>query len=121
MLKSKPISELSDQNIMEMTEEDLCIYEDNVISSINEDNLAYASKREKYHNLALILKKRTIDYAVFQKEAFDLKTEIYTLKINMSKHQTEFIQLKRDWERFHGKNRVVRVAIAKTGKEVLML
>lgn len=104
-----------------MTEEDLQIYESNVVSLVNEDTLSYGSKREKYHNLALILKKRTVDYATFQKEAYALKTEMDTLKKDMSKHQVEFIQLKRDWERLHGINRVKRVARDVSGKEMLML
>lgn len=121
MSKFKSILELSDKDILDLTEEDLRHYEDEVTVKVNEDTLAYSSKREKYHNLALILKKRTVDFAVFQKEAFDLKTEMETLKKDMAQHQIDFIQLKRDWERVHNVNRVKRLARTANGDEALIL
>ena len=120
MSKFKPISELSDKDISEMTGVELRVYEDNVTMLVNEDRLAYGSKREKYHNLALILKKRTIDYATFQKEAYDLKVEMDTLKKGMAQHQVDYIQLKRDWERIHNINRVTRFGKSTDGKEILI-
>ena len=68
MSKFKPIAELNDEAIKMMTEGELAEHEQVAIASAHEAEMAHASKMQKYHNMAHMLKARdSIDFMTFQR------------------------------------------------------
>ena len=124
MLKFKPIRELTDDDIKAMTADDLNAYDRQTDALVQEDGLTYNTKRQKYNDVALVLKGRPINYKQYQIELYELKQEIDSLKMALLKRQEDLVQLRRDWNRLHNTNQVLRAVISTSvsgkSQEVLM-
>jgi len=117
----KPIQDLEDSDIKSMSEETLRQYENESKALIDVLRLSAITKKQKFHDLANVLKQRGLDYKIYQVEAYNTRREYQTLLRQVSKEEGYFIRLLRDWNNFHNKNQVYEWKKTEGGREVLSL
>ncbi len=102
----KPIKELLLGDVKELMAEELQEYEkftnDEVMADKEKIRLCY----EKHHQLCLQAKKHEVGYQQFQVGAYQAKKELETHKKDIVRLNSEFISLRREWERLHDANKV---------------
>jgi hypothetical protein len=111
----KPLDQLTIDDIDEMSEVDVESYYQLVGATIVELRFSIAAKVEKHHNLSMILKKRGVGFADFQREAYEITQEIKNLKAQIMNMELVFVKIKRAWEKRHGKNQVGKFVQNKQG------
>ena len=117
----KPIKDLTDVDILTMTEAEFRQYEIESKGEIDCLKMASVSKKQKFHELADILKQRGIDYKEYQKEAYEIRREYQTLLKQVIEEEGYFVRLLRDWNKVHGKNQVMKWTKSEVGRDILTL
>jgi hypothetical protein len=116
----KPITELTIEEIRVLTQRDIDIYEDDTLSEIFALRSQISGAYEKYHNLAMILKRHKCDFKDYQQNAYQIKLRIDAMKKEIMERQTNFVLLKRNWQKTLGLNQVRTITKTTDGKMVLV-
>ena len=117
----KPIRDLVDSDIINMSEETFLQYEKDSGGLIDMWKMAVKAKKQKFHELATVMKQRGLDYKTYQIEAYNVRKEYQTLVGQIVREEGYVVRLRRDWNRFHNKNQVFRWTKTEDGRDVLSL
>jgi len=102
----KPIAQLTGDDINRMPYYELLAYESEVQTKIQQLHYQRMSHLTTYHEMTRMLKQKTAGYVEFQTRAYGMYKEYLQWGREIGKLETDFVSLKRAWERQHGTNQV---------------
>lgn len=108
-MASKPIAQLTDDDIRNMAEQELNEYQMDAQAKMTENRLLMSSRLERFHYLSKMLRMHSVSYLQFQKEAYDLQASFSEFRKEIAAASGQYLQLQRDWNRLHGKANVGRL------------